>query len=284
MRRKVRVTLLIIVAIVVTLAVAVAAVAAIGTSRFRVRYEEEKAGLLRRGRAAPGGTIEAGAIAALPPPVRRYLEVTETAGKPRPRVAILAQRGELRTAADRSWMPFDAEQVYAMDPPGFVWLARARVAPLLHMMARDRFVDARGHMLVRLLGAITVADATGPGIDQGAALRHWGEVLVFPENALDRHLRWEPIDEQRARLHVVQEELSLTAVVEFDEAGLPVATHAERYRDVGGEQVLTRWSGHSRDWKVIDGRLFPSRWESVWHLPEGDFTAVRMEILSIRTE
>ena len=76
----------------------------------------------------------------------------------------------------------------------------------------------------------------------------------------------------------------MTAVIEFNDDGLPTAVHAERYRDVDGKQALTPWSGYIRDWKRVAERLFPTRWESVWHLPESDLTAVRIEILELRTE
>jgi hypothetical protein len=158
------------------------------------------------------------------------------------------------------------------------------VAPLVHVLARDKFVDGRGNMLVSLLGLVTIADARGPEMDLGAGLRYWGEVVAFPETVRSRFLHWEPLTEREARLTIRQDGLKMTAVVEFDDEGLPVATHAHRYRDVDGRPVLTAWSGHSRDWRRIDGRLFPTSWESVWHLPEGDLTAVRIEILDLRTE
>jgi hypothetical protein len=83
---------------------------------------------------------------------------------------------------------------------------------------------------------------------------------------------------------VEQDGLRLVAAVEFDAEGLPVAVVADRFRDVGGEGVLTRWSGHFRDWKELGGRPFPSAWESVWHLPEGELSVVQMEILAVETE
>jgi hypothetical protein len=181
-------------------------------------------------------------------------------------------------------MPFEAEQAYSFDPPGFVWRARADVAPLVHMMARDRFVDGRGNMRITVEGALTVADVVGPEIDQGAGLRHWGEVLAFPEVVLHPALRWEPIDERRARMTVRQGALEMSGVVEFDAEGHPSATHAQRFRDVNGTGVLTPWSGLSTGWKTIDGRLFPSHWESVWHLPEGDLVAVKMDVVAVSTE
>lgn len=49
------------------------------------------------------------------------------------------------------------------------------------------------------------------------------------------------------------------AMGEFNEEGLPIGVHVDRFRDVNGTLVLTPWSGHSRDWKRVDGRLFPTR-------------------------
>lgn len=281
---RVRRVLAVAAAALVALALALAIGARIGSARFRARFEAEKGALLARGRAAPPRRVDPSAVAALPAPVRRYVEVAGAAGRPAPRVALLTQRGELRAAPDRPWMPFESEQAYAFEPPGFVWLAEARLAPGVRMLARDAFVDGRGNMLVRLLGAFTVADAKGPELDQGAGLRHWGEILSFPEAVLDPRLRWEPIDDGRARVRVDPDGLRLEAVLEFGADGLPVAFHAQRFRDVNGVGVLTPWSGRFTEWKDFGGRRFPSRWEAIWHLEGGDFVAVRMEILSVRTE
>lgn len=268
---------------VAALGLTLAGASAVGSRRFRDRYEREKAELLQRGRAA-APVRSASPAAELPPVVQRYLEVSGAAERPPLKVAILKQRGTLRTAADKPWIPFESEQVYAFEPPGFVWWAQAQVAPLVPMLARDKFVDGEGHMLIRLLGAFTVADGRGPEMDQGAGLRFWGEVVAFPETVRSPYVRWSPEGEHRARMTIEQGRLKMSAVIEFNGEGLPIGMHAERYRDVGGKSVLTPWSGHMRDWKRVEGRLFPASWESVWHLPEGDFPAVRMEILGIQTE
>lgn len=269
--------------VVVSLVLAAGAASTLAGQRFRARYETEKAALLLEARSASAPVGAGSAAESLPPPVRRYLEVTRAEGKPVPKFAIVQQRGGLRTAADKPWMPFESEQVYSIHPTGFLWFARARVAPGVHMLARDKFVELRGNMLITLEGLITLADGVGPQMDQGAALRFWGEALAFPEWVRSPYLRWEPMTDTQARVRIEQGELKLDAVIDYNEQGLPVAMHAQRYRDVNGTGVLTPWTGHSREWRELDGRLFPTQWESVWHLPEGDFPAVRMEILHIQT-
>ena len=269
--------------VVASLGLVVGVASTLAGRRFRARYETEKTALLQKARSTSPTSGAGSPVERLPPPVRRYLEVTRAEGKPSLTFALLRQRGGLRTAADKPWMPFESEQVYSMDPPGFLWLARAKVAPGVHMLARDKFVDLHGNMLITLEGLITLADGVGPAMDQGAALRFWGEALAFPEWVRSPYLRWEAMTETRARVRIEQGELKLEAVIDYDEQGLPVAMHAQRYRDVSGKAVLTPWTGHSREWRALDGRLFPTQWESVWHLPEGDFPAVRMEILHIET-
>jgi hypothetical protein len=269
--------------VVVASLLTVGVASTLASRRFRARYETEKAALLQQARSAPPPTGAGSPVEGLPPPVRRYLEVTRAGGKPLPRFAIVRQRGGLRTAADKPWMPFESEQVYSLEPPGFLWFARAKVAPGVHMLARDKFVDVRGNMLITLEGLITLADGVGPEMDQGAGLRFWGEALAFPELVRSPYLRWEVMTQTRARVRIEQGELKLEAVIDYDERGLPIAMHAQRYRDVNGKGVLTPWTGHSREWRELDGRLFPTQWESVWHLPEGDFLAVRMEILHLET-
>ena len=245
------------------------------------RFEEEKAELIRLARSRPRDLSTANA-SNLPAPVRRYLEIARTSRDDVTQGAILEQRGALRTAPGKPWMPFTSEQVYAMEPPAFVWLAKARVAPLVWMTAKDRFIGGAGNMHIRLADLVTVVNAHGPEIDQGAGLRHWGEVLAFPDMVLSHRLRWESIDAHRARFTVVNSDPMVSAVTVFSDDGLPSATHAERYRDAGGKRVLTLWSGLMKEWRMISGRLFPAVWESVWHLDGGDFLTVKMEILRVQ--
>lgn len=275
---------MILLGVVAALALGAVAAATIGGNRIRARYDAEKADLLRQGRETRPTQVDTAAVAQLPAPVRRYLDVTHSLDRPGLRVAVLQQRGSLRSAADAPWMPFEAEQVYTMDPPGFVWLARAQMAGALSLWARDKFVGEKGEMLIRLLGFITVADAKGPTLDQGAGLRYWGEIIAFPEMVTHPDLQWEAIDERRARMQIKQGGLAMQADVEFDDAGYPITIRAERYRDVDGASILTPWSGHCRDWQDFGDRMFPTQWVSVWHTPEGDLEAVRIDVTGMTVE
>ena len=77
-------------------------------------------------------------------------------------------------------MSIRGRQYFALDPPGFVWWGRAHLAKNLWIDARDRSLRGAGSMLVSAESSYTLADSSGPEIDQGALLRLLGEVMWFP--------------------------------------------------------------------------------------------------------
>jgi len=65
----------------------------------------------------------------LPEPVRRWLRYSQVVGAQRPAMARLRQDGDFRLEG-MGWMPFRAEQYFTTNPPGFLWKASFRMAPL----------------------------------------------------------------------------------------------------------------------------------------------------------
>jgi hypothetical protein len=267
---------LVVLAVVATVVVAI--LGWVGQRRARVAFAAEVETLVATARR----TTPRSQLDGLPEPVRRFAASAAPAGS----IALvrLQQRGRLRASRDARWMPFEAEQVYRLDPPAFAWLARATIIPGISVWARDRFVDGEGDLRVRLLGLVSVADSRGPTIDQGAALRFWGEVVALPEVVVSSRLRWEPRDDRSARLIAAQGDLRVEATVEFDVEARPIAVHADRYREVDGRGVLTPWSGTFADWRRFGDREFPARWSSIWHLADGDLVAVELEIVGLAVE
>jgi hypothetical protein len=208
----------IVVGVLVVAALAVALVAA-ATRRFQHRIDAEARALLASARDPAPRLVEARDIARLPAPVRRWLEVSGAVGQARAATVRLKQRGEMRTAPDKPWMPVAAEQYFTVDPPGFVWRVNARMAHVLPIAGRDRFAGGRGDMLIKVASVLTVADGTGPQIDQGALLRYLGEIVWFPSAALSDAIAWEPIDERSARATMRQGAVTASAVFAFDERG-----------------------------------------------------------------
>jgi len=208
--------------------------------------------------------------AALPAPVRRYLEQAGALGRKPLRAVRLVHGGTFVTAAGKSPMAIHGEQYLTADPPGFVWWGRIRAAPGLRVEARDRSRLGEGNMWIVLASTFTLQDARGPELDQGALLRLLGELIWCPTVFLDgRYVSWAPLDERRARATLRVGGREVTATFEFGEDGFPTRFLAERFRDVDGKGVLTPFAGSSSDYRDVGGLKVPFRLVATWLLESG---------------
>ena len=201
----------------------------------------------------------------LPLPVSRYIRKAINRSEPI-RTVWLRQGGRFRTSLDGSWLPIRCTQFFRTSPPAFIWWGRVRIAPGLWVDARDRAVDGVGNMLVRAESTVTIANSSGPQLDQGALLRLLGEMTWMPTAFLDRrYVRWSAIDDHRASATLSINGREVTGVFEFDADDLPTTFTAERYRDVGGGQsMVTPFIGRSSDYRLVSGVLVPFRVVGAW--------------------
>ena len=138
-------------------------------------------------------------------------------------------------------------------------------------------------MLVKLASTFTVADASGPEIDQGSSLRWLAETAWFPYAVVSGNIRWESIDAHSARATLVQDGLPATAVFEFDAEGKPTLLHGQRYFATDNEHSkLLPWSGRYLEYREFAGFRVPSYVEVSWQMPEGDFTYAKFRVTDIR--
>jgi hypothetical protein len=151
-----------------------------GDARFQAASDAAVYALFARVPVEPGAVVTREELAALPPPVRRWLESSGVVGKPRVRAVRLRQRGGIRTAPDQAFMPADAQQYFAVDRPGFVWRVRVRMWRVLPVVGRDTYLEGRGRMRIEAASLVPIVDGTGDKLDQGTLLRYLGETIWFP--------------------------------------------------------------------------------------------------------
>jgi hypothetical protein len=277
-----------IAAVSLCVALAVLAIAVfIGRWRFRARVAADVSELLSSPAPAVGPSELAAREASLPEPVRRYLSYAIPAGAPAILTVHLRHEGFFRTKPNAPWLPIRGEQYFTVGRPGFVWNATVRMRPffwpLFWIDARDRLFEGRGNMLVKLASTFTVADASGPEIDQGSSLRWLAETAWFPYALVADAVRWEPFDAHSARATLVQDGLPVIATFEFDDEGKPELLRAERYFSDGKAPAkLLPWSGRYLAYREFGGFRVPSYVEVSWQLPEGEFSYARFRVTEIQ--
>ncbi len=182
----------------------------------------------------------------------------------------LRQRGEMRFAPDRPWMPFTAEQSFDGAGIDFRWAARVRMAPMVSARVVDAFENGAGSLVARVFGIIPVARARGPETDTGEALRGLAELPWRPMAfGQESSLNFEAVSGARF------DNGKTSALVDFDVDGegrvLSVSV-ASRPRVLGKLVVDTPWSGTFGEYREFNGMRVPTAAEVSWHLPEGPFT------------
>lgn len=159
---------------VVSLVAATAVAVLLGRRRWQraslVRRETMRAACL----PLPGKFYDPSEIGALPAPVKRYFETALQAGQAMVATVRFSQQGQFRLNEKKNiWQPFQASQFVTMQPPGFDWDARIRMAPGVDVWVHDSYLLGAGSLRAAVLGLVTVADVR----DTAASAR--GELLRY---------------------------------------------------------------------------------------------------------
>lgn len=229
-------------------------------------------------------------LAALPPPVERWLRGVLRPGERPPRKLQVRWRGEFNLGEpgrDR-WVPFTATQVFVPGAPGSVWDARMRAAPGVTVNVRDAYLDGRAAMQGKALALFTVADREGGGDLATAALqRYLGELLWLPAALLPSPaLRWEPIDARRARATLADGGVQAALEFHFGADGMVerVWTAQRRFDDGRRAPSVHPWQARVLAWGEVDGARVPTEAVVEWLLPGGPYAYWRGRPVAIVRE
>lgn len=257
----------------VAVAVLIFALLIAGAARWR-RQTGSVRERLRARDPRPASEISPAALEALPPPVRRYFDLTIPAGASAIRWARFEQTGEFLVKPETGgWGPFSASHEIAPGAPGFLWDARIRMAPGVVARVRDSFAGGEGSMRASLFGLLRVVDLRDtPELARGALLRYLAEAVWAPTALLPAAgVRWQPIDETSARATLSAGATTVSLDFRFGADGLVASVFAAaRPRESGGRFVPTPWLGRWTRWEERAGFRIPVEGEVAWLLVEGE--------------
>jgi hypothetical protein len=219
----------------------------------------------------------------LPPPVARYFRMALKEGQPMIRSVQIVQSGEFRKADD-GWSPFEATQYFSTQPPGFVWDAIIRMAPLMKVRVRDAYVAGQGSMQGKILSLMSVVDEGGKTeLNAGALQRYLAEAVWFPTALLpSKSVKWSPIDNSRALATLTDSGTIVSLEFHFSDAGEITGVFTpSRYREVDGKYELTPWEGHFRHYEERGGIRIPIEGYVEWRLQDGSFPYWKGRIIKV---
>jgi hypothetical protein len=216
----------------------------------------------------------------LPPLARQYLhrvgiEEGRSAGH-----AFFEQKGQMKLSPDGDWTDFTAEQWMAVDHSAFLWWPTMAM-PVGSIVGTDR-LDGDAQLEMRIFGVVPVAKDTSTGLIEGELARYLAELPWNPAAlAGNDALELEQVDDRHVRVTAVQDGISSTVTLGFDEDGDIVSSYAEeRPRDSSPDAERHPWGGEFSDYREFDGVRVPTRGEVYWDLPDGRYTYWKCEILA----
>jgi hypothetical protein len=221
-------------------------------------------------------------LSGLPSVVKNWLRHSHVIGKELTQTVHLRQTGELKTSPKGKWLSVNAEQYFTVEQPGFVWIADVKAAPFIHLAARDKYQDGKGHMLIKMMSLFTVAEGKGKETDQGTLLRYLAEIIWFPSAAISNYIKWEEVDSLSARGTMHYGDMTASGIFNFSAEGDMISFEAQRYYDRREGATLETWLIKADEYNDFEGVRIPSGATVTWKFKTGDFKWLRLKITELK--
>lgn len=232
----------------------------------------------------PVDIVAVSQIVGLPEPAQRYLRFMGVVGRPQDWSFRLGFTGRFRTKPQQPRMKCEAWQYNSRLALARIFHIRIRLGGLLPIIARDTYIEGRGHMLVKLLDLFTLADGTGEEYDIGELVTYLNDaVLGAPSMLLVPGVSWSSVDASSFDLTLTDHGRTVTGRVLVDAKGAPTDfSTTDRFcynPDQPNQLIRARWTTPIAGWEMIDGRRLPTGVQAVWHLSQGQFAYADIRLI-----
>ncbi|MEO0075570.1 MAG: DUF6544 family protein [candidate division WOR-3 bacterium] len=222
-------------------------------------------------------------ISELPVPVKNWLKNSGVIGRPFISVGKVSQKAEMKMKPEQEkWMTATAIQYTTIENPAFIWFVDVKMNSLLNFQGRDKFVDGKGEMFIKINSLFNVVNERGEKIDEGTFQRYLGEMVWFPSLAVSPFITWEQIDENTAKATMTYKGTSGSGNFYFNSNGDITKFSALRYKGNETDAKRYNWEMTILDYKTFEGIKVPAKMTSTWKLDDKDWTWLKLEVTDIK--
>jgi hypothetical protein len=242
-------------------------------------YEARKAEAMAAPHEEPRLLTEA-EIAHLPPPVRRYVALTGSIGRPVVTEITLRFEATMYEAPGAPGMTGPVLQYEHFDLPRRLFLMTAQMKGLPVAVLHD-FNHDRATMRVRLAGLANVVDIGGPELTRTETVTILNDLCFFaPSRLIDPRLTWTPIDDTRASVAFTLGPNSVSAELVFNTAGelVDFISDDRGMLEKDGSLRILRWTTPMSTYRDVGGWRLASEGDAIWHRPDGPFIYGHMRL------
>ncbi|MCK9450388.1 MAG: hypothetical protein M0Q90_01750 [Bacteroidales bacterium] len=222
-------------------------------------------------------------LAELPVPVAKWLKVSGLVGKEKIHSVWLKQKAKMKMKPEQeNWNDAIAEQVFSIQNPAFVWKVNLNMTPFINIAGRDKFVDGKGEMQIKLFSLLNIVNEKGIKMNEGSLQRFLGEIVWFPSAALSPFISWESIDSNTAKATMEYKGTKGSGTFYFNEKGDFVRYSALRFKGNEADAKRYEWIIDVSEHAVVNEVKIPVKMTATWKLDEGDWTWLDLEITDIK--
>ena len=219
----------------------------------------------------------------LPYPVAKWLNLSGIIGKEKTNTVWLSQNIRMKMKpGQKEWNEAVAEQYFTVENPAFIWKVKMNMSPFIKITGRDKFVDGKGEMLIKIFSLLNIVNEKGEKMDEGALQRFLAEIVWFPSAALSQYITWESIDSLSAKATLNYKGTSGSGTFYFNEQGDFVKFSTLRYKDNEADAQRYEWIVTVKEHSMMSGIKTPMKIEVTWILENGNWTWLDLEITDIR--
>lgn len=254
-------------------------ISAFGEYQFNTMIQKESRELLKQIKVEKTHVISENEISHLPEIIQKWMRNSGVIGKEKIVSVRLKQIGEMKTKPKNKWMSFIAIQYFNTENPAFVWSTKVNFMPLVNLVGRDKMIDGKGEMLIKLANVIPVVnESNNEKINSGTLIRYMAEMVWFPNVGLNDYMNWESIDANKAKATFTLNGKSVSGIYTFSDEGNFKSFETDRYYGGRNDSNLEKWEVIALDYKEFNGVNIPNKCKINWKLKEGDFNWLNLEI------
>jgi hypothetical protein len=239
---------------------------------FHNTYKNEVEALLRKESKAIDPVLTEPDIEHLPNPVKKYLRVTGSMGKPRVKNFGVVFEGQIRKDEKSGWMPFHSVQYNFMDASARLFYMKATMWEL-PVTGFHSFRNGTAFMDIRLLSLFKVEYQSGQEMGLAETVTFFNDMCCMaPATLIDKRVKWLEVNGNTVKVEFVNNKISIVAWLYFSDNGeLINFISDDRYALTAGSMERLRWSTPIQDYVEIKGNRLAGYARVIYRYPAGDF-------------
>jgi predicted cobalt transporter CbtA len=259
--------------------VLIAGVLSWGSWNFAQSYEQDVSDNLALEKVVRETPVSEEDLQHLPLPVQRYLRYAGVLNKPKVYNYKICFEGQMRDKG-KDWFPFVSEQYNFTTQPTRLFFMKAKMFGVT-VPGYHAYKNGHAAMQVKFFGLIPVVNAKAGHLDKAETVTLFNDMCILaPATLIDKNIRWEPIDDLKAKAIFTVGNNRVTAILYFNEQN-QLVNFTSNDRFAIGQQSFYPFSTPVGHYQNFNGYNLPAYGEAVWHYPDGAFAYGKFFLKSV---